>query len=150
MTTNRPIMTPSSVAGEQDGVAQDPDMAERLRVVAEEPSGRRVDLLGQQPERAHPITEPLEQLARLVDAASEHEVVDPPATAQQERPFLARQPVIGHVGVVPMDEAITGAQTVHDRLRRRDHARMIGCDDLSQRQREHTRIQTRLPARGSR
>ena len=43
-------------------------MAERLRVVAEEGAGRRVDLLGQQADRARPRAEPFEQVRGLVDA----------------------------------------------------------------------------------
>ena len=52
-------------------------MAERLRVVAEESSRPRVDLLGEQTEGSCPATERLVQRLGLVKAALVGEVVAP-------------------------------------------------------------------------
>ena len=70
-------------------------MAERLREVADLPPARDVVLLGEQAEVVGQPEQPLEQRARLVDAAVERERVDQPERAGEELALVAGQAVVG-------------------------------------------------------
>ena len=54
---------------------------------------------------------------------------------------MSRQPIRRLVRQVPVQETVrTGAQTLPDRVRRRDHAGMVGRYHPAQRQRQEARI----------
>ena len=93
------------------------EVAERLREVADLPLARDVVLLCEQAEVVAQAEQPLEQRARLVDAAVERERVDQPERAGQELAFVARQPVVGLGGRVARDEAVA-PELARDRVDR--------------------------------
>ena len=99
-------------------------MAERLREVADLPPPRDVVLLGEQAEVVGQPEQPLEQRARLVDAAVERERADQPERAGQELALVARQSVVGLGGRVARDEAVA-AKLARDRVDRAGDALVV-------------------------
>src|SRR4051794_28754516 len=69
-------------------------VAEGLREVADLALARHVVLLGQQPEVVRQIEQPLEELARLIDAVVQRERTDQPERAGEELALVTRQAVV--------------------------------------------------------
>jgi hypothetical protein len=88
------------------GCADEREVAERLREVADLPLPRHVVLLGQQAEIVCHREEPLEERAGLRDAAVERERADQPERAGQELSFVTGQSVVGLRGRVAGYEAV--------------------------------------------
>src|SRR5438552_1793030 len=69
------------------------DVAERLREVAEQFAGLRIDLFGEQSDVVHEGDRVLEHGFGALDLTGLSQRLGEPEGAQQERPFLARQAV---------------------------------------------------------
>src|SRR5262245_25707105 len=90
------------------------DVAERLREVADELARCRIDLLGQQSERACPCTERGVQLLRLVDAPLANQIVHQPEAAQEEGALVARYAVGRVIVPIAVEEAAASAEALGD------------------------------------
>src|SRR5829696_4728377 len=90
------------------------EVAERLWEVADLPPAAHVVLLGEQAEVVGQREEPLEQAARVVDAAVHREGADQPERAGQELALVTRQAVVGLGGRVARHEAVP-AELARDR-----------------------------------
>src|SRR5262245_2542427 len=101
-------------------------MAERLREVADQCPGGRIDLLREQTKRVAPRARRRVQVRRLVNVSLVYEVLDEPETAQEERAFLAGQPIGRLVMPVAVQQAVASREPLPDRGGRGDHAGMIG------------------------
>ena len=106
---------PYPLAAEDSGGADQGEMGECLREVADLPAAGDVVLLGVQAEVVAQGEEPLEQLPRLRLAAVERERFDQPERAGKELALAARQAVVGDVGRVARDEAVV-AELTADRV----------------------------------
>ena len=106
---------PYPFAAEDSGGADQGEMGECLREVADLPAAGDVVLLGVQAEVVAQGEEPLEQLPRLGLAAVERERFDQPERAGKELALAARQAVVGDVGRVARDEAVV-AELAADRV----------------------------------
>lgn len=71
------IGSPRRVADEVDGRADQADVGEGLREVAQEVTGRQVDLFGEQSKVVDPRAQRLEQLSPLLQASASDQVVGP-------------------------------------------------------------------------
>src|SRR5207248_7027097 len=80
-------------------------VGEGLRKIPEEPSMRRIVLLGEQPDVVAERDEPLEDLARLRAAPLQRQVVGEPERAGEECAFAGWQTIEVGVGRISMDEA---------------------------------------------
>src|SRR6516164_10375681 len=89
MASFRIISSTCLRSGQCDAAGDHADVAERLREVAGKPARRRVDLLGQQAERACPRTQRGIKVLRFVEAPLTDQVVYEPETAQQEGALVA-------------------------------------------------------------
>ena len=69
-------------------------------------AGVGIELLGVEPERRGDPEQPLHQVARLLQLADDRQRRDEPEGADEERALLAREAVVGLVGVVAEDEAV--------------------------------------------
>ena len=78
--------------GERPSRVDERHVAERLREVADAGGRARVVLLGQQPDIVAQRQQPLEQLARLVAAADQREVVGQPERARRNAPSPGGSP----------------------------------------------------------
>ena len=83
-------------------------MGERLREVAEVAAGLDVELLRVEPERRGDAQEPLHEVVRPLLLADDRERRHEPERADEERPLLAREAVVGLLGSVAKDEAVLG------------------------------------------
>src|SRR5262249_37126959 len=93
-TTSRSITSsPLGHAGERDAGGDHADVAERLREVAEELTGRGIYLLGQQTQAAGPGAKRRVEIRGLLQPALTGQVLDEPEAAEHERAFVAGDPV---------------------------------------------------------
>src|SRR5262249_60987405 len=90
--------------GTGDAAGDHADVAEGLGEVAGKRARRRIDLLGQQAERACPRTERGVEVLRFVEAALTDQVVHEPEAAQQERALVAGDAVGRLVVPVAVEE----------------------------------------------
>ena len=88
--------------------ADEREVGERLREVAELPAGDGVVLLGEQPDVVAEVEQSLEQLAGLVELALPGEYLDQPERAGEKDALARREPVdvAVLVGEVAEDEAV--------------------------------------------
>src|SRR5947207_540959 len=103
------------LAAEDPGRADEREVGECLREVADLPVAGGVVLLGVQAEVVAQGEEPLEQFPRLGLAAVERERLDQPERAGKELALAARQAVVADVGRVAGDEAVM-AELAADRV----------------------------------
>ena len=87
-------------------------------------AGLGVELLGVEPERRGDPQQPLHQVARPLLLADDRQRGDEPERADEERPLLAGQAVVGLVGAVAQDEPVLG-QLVGDRQDGRAQALVV-------------------------
>src|SRR5256885_11469990 len=94
--------------GEHDppGSLHQRQVRERLREVAQVAAGLGVELLGVEAERRGDSEQPLHQIARHLQLADDCQRGDEPEGTDQERPLLAREAVVGLVGLVAQDVAV--------------------------------------------
>src|SRR3954447_15966852 len=118
------------------------EMGEGLREVAEVTAGQRVDLLAVQLERAGVREQPLAESPRPAELPDLDEGGDEPERADREAPLLARQTVVGLLGLVPEDEAID-RQLVGDREDRGADPRVVRGKEADERDEEVRRVERR-------
>jgi hypothetical protein len=94
------------LAAEDPGGADEREVGERLRELADLPAADDIVLLGVQAEVIAQGEPPLKQLPRLGVAAVDRERPDQPERAGQELALGARQAVIGDVGRVAGDKSL--------------------------------------------
>jgi hypothetical protein len=93
-TTSRSITSlPSGDPCERDAGGDHADVTERLREVAAELIRGRIDLLGQQPERARPGAQGRVELRGFLDPALMRKVLGEPEAAEHKGAFVAGDPV---------------------------------------------------------
>src|SRR5262245_30739733 len=97
-------------SGQCDAASDHADVAERLREVADKLARRRIDLLGQQAERACPRTERNVEVLRLVEAPLADQIIHEPEAAQQEGALVAGYAVGRVVVAVPVEKPATRAE----------------------------------------
>src|SRR5919106_676523 len=135
-------MGPFGKSGEVDTAGNQPDMTERLRVISQEGSAARIDLLGEQPEGIRPRAQGVEECARLVELALLSQVIHQPETAQQEGALMSWQTVGGLVGEIAVEQAVAGPQALADGGCGGDHVRMVGGNHASQGQGQKAGIES--------
>jgi len=96
-------------------------VAERLGEVADLAAAAHVVLLGQHAEVVGQSKQPLEELARLLDATVEGESADKPERADQELTLIAREPVVRFGRGVARDEAVA-TELAQGRIDRARHS----------------------------
>ena len=115
-------------------------MRERLGEVAEVAARRRVEFLGVEAEGRGDPQQAFHQVACRLLLADDRERRDEPEGADQERPLLARKPVVGLVGPVPQDEAVLG-EVVRDRQHRRVQGRVVVGKEAEDRREQRRRVE---------
>ena len=113
---------------------------ERLREVAQVAAGARVDLLGEQAERAGVAEQLLAQLARPARLADLGQRADQPERADRERALLAAQAVVGLLDAVAQDEPVD-RQLVGDRVDGADDALVLGRQEAHERREQQRRVE---------
>ncbi len=93
MTSRLIVRVACSRSCQVDAAGDDADVAERLREVADERAGGRVDLLRQQAERAGAGAQGRVQVLGSFEVTLQNQVVDQPEAAQQEGALVAGQAV---------------------------------------------------------
>ena len=118
------------------------EVRERLREVPEVPAGVGVELLGVEPERRRDPEQPLHQVAGALLLADDRERGHEPERADEERPLLAGQAVVGLVGAVAQDEPVLG-QLVVDRQDARAQPLVVARQEAEDRGQERRRRRAR-------
>ncbi len=116
------------------------EVRERLREVAQVPAGVGVELLGVEPERRRDAQQALHQVARVLQLADDRQRRDEPERADQERALLARQAVVGLVGLVAQHEAVLG-QLVADRQHARAQPLVVAGQEAEDRRQQRRGVQ---------
>src|SRR5581483_12471745 len=115
------VLAPS--LGERERRADEPDVREGLREVAERGAGRGVDLLRVEAHVVRVPEQPLEPAPRVLDLARAREALDRPEAREPEAPLARGQPVVEPLGSVALDEGIAAAEAPEDAGPGRAHAR---------------------------
>jgi MFS family permease len=110
------VLGPLLSLADRPGRVDESYVAERLREVAQQLPGVRVDLLGQQADVVDVSGGPLEHLTGALHAAGHRQGLRQPEGAQQERAFLTGQPVDAALGAVPVDQPALVSESVGDRV----------------------------------
>ena len=100
-------------------------MAEGLGEVAEELSRGLVHLLGEQPDVVGVTDAPLEHFPGPIDLPGQGQGLRQPERAQEERPFLAGQPVHVDFGAVPVHQSALVGEPLLGDLDGREHPRIV-------------------------
>ena len=108
--------------------------------VAEVPAGLGVELLRVEAERRCHSEQLLHQVACLLQLPHDGERGDQPERADQERPLLAREPVVGLVRLVAEHEAVLG-QLLGDRLHGRPQPLVVPGQEPEDRREEHRGVE---------
>ena len=116
------------------------EVREGLREVAEVPAGARVELLGVEAERRRDAQQALHQVAGALQLADDRQRGDEPEGADQEAALLARQAVVGLVGLVAKDEAVLG-QVVRDRVDGLAQAVVVARQEAEDRRQQRRRVE---------
>ncbi len=95
-------------------------------------AGVDVELLGEQPERGLHVEQALHEVARALVLADDRQRRHEPERADEERPLLARQAVVGLAGPVAQHEAVLG-QLVGDREHARPQAGVVAWEEAEDR-----------------
>ena len=115
-------------------------VGERLREVAQVPSGARLDLLGVQMQRAGERQQPLAQVLGPVDLADLDQRRHQPERADGEGALLAGQPVVGLLDAVAQHQPVLG-ELVGDGQHRRAHPRVVGGQEPGQHRQQRASVQ---------
>src|SRR4051812_37863923 len=110
-------------------------MRERLREVAQMATGAGVELFGVEAERRGLAEQPLEQVTCPLELADHRERRDEPERADDERPLLAGQPVVGLVGAVAQHEPIL-RELVGDGVHGRAQALVVAREEVEYRRKQ--------------
>src|SRR5262245_51930833 len=121
--------------GQCDAASDDADVAECLWEVAGELARRRIDLLGQQAERARACTERGVEVLRFIDASLADQIVHEPEAAQQEGALVAGYAIGRIVVPVAVEQTAARPEAVGDGPGGGHHAGVVGGYDVAKRQR---------------
>src|SRR5207248_5368500 len=115
-------------------------MSERLREVAQVSATARIDLLGIQRQWTRKRQQLFAQLARADMLANLRKRRYEPERTQDERAFVAAEPVVGLLDTVAQHQAVLG-QFVGDREHRRADAWIVGRQQAQQDHQQDRRIE---------
>ena len=115
-------------------------MRKGLRKISQLPLCPRVVFLRQQADVVAKREKAVEEFTGLVAAAKQDEVVDVPEAARKKCSFTRRQPILGRIRVIAMDQSIDH-QFTPDGLDGSTNARIIGRQETHQRDHQQAGIQ---------
>ena len=116
-------------------------MGERLREIAQVPTGARLDLLGVEVERTGEGQQSLAQVPGPLDLSDLHQCRHQPERADSEAALLPGQAVVGLVGAVAQHQAFLG-EFIGDREHSGAHPRVVGRQEPQQRNQQQRGVES--------